>query len=977
MILWTGRCPAPASPFDAKPPARVVHWDTDRGLPPSPVSSILQTRDGYLWFGSEEGLARFDGVTCTIFDERNTPEMTVGFVSSLYEDREGALWVGTSGGGLLRRRAGRFEVFGREEGLRNEQVGALAEDWAGRLWVGTDGGGLYRREGDRFVEVVVEDGLNDRSVIGISLDSDGGMVVAYRDGLRYFRDGQTEVHTSREDLHRVAIASLATDGEGHTWVGSQQGLYVFKNGDFSAPMRSYDEVRNAQVITFGPDGAAWVGTPLGVAELSGDRVVRYNAEDGLRGTLVHAICLDHEGSIWVGHNGTGVDQIKRTTFRSLNRRQGLTHDVVTTVYQDRSGNMWIGTEEGLNLLPPEGGIRQFTRENGFPLQMVFTVCEDAAGDLWVGAFRGLCRYRDGVFARFTSREGLPSSNIWCSYRDRSGQLWIGTRQGLVRVQGESFEVFDHDTANLSHNDVRSICEDREGHLWVGTSFGLNRLVDGRFEQFRDAGANTPFKQVLALHVDARGDLWVGTMDKGLFRYRDGEFFQFSTGNGLHDNLVHQILEDDAGQLWLTCNRGVYSVSKTALEAVAAGRSARLECRVFDESDGLPTLQCNGTIQPAGWKDRDGRLWFATLKGVAMLDPRQVMTNPVPPPVRIDTVLVDGSALPAREGLVLQPGMERVEIRFAGLSFMEPRKVKFRYRLEGFDRDWVEAGELRSAFYTRLPAGRYQFQVQACNNDEVWNREGATLAVTVIPPWWQTSWFMALAFLAFTGSVAGTVRYASLRKYRRRMAELERTHELERERARIARDMHDGLGASLVKISLMGEAAETRLPDMEATRTHLQKISASARDVVRSLDEIVWAVNPRNDTLENLAHYVCHFAQEQFEFSEVRCHLDLPTAFPHVELSAECRHQLFLVIKEALNNVLKHAAATGVWVRFELRDRTLVVQVEDNGKGFAPREKSECGNGLSNMRKRMADQQGTWDIRPRPGGGTIVELTLSV
>jgi signal transduction histidine kinase/streptogramin lyase len=691
---------------------------------------------------------------------------------------------------------------------------------------------------------------------------------------------------------------------------------------------------------------------------------------------VHQLWLDHEGSVWIGHNATGVDQLKRTTFRSLDARQGLTHDVVTGIFQDRRGNMWIGTEQGLNLLAAEGGILQFTKKNGLEAEMVFTICEDSAGDIWVGSLRGLSRYGNGTFTRFTSQNGLPSSIIWCTYRDRAGRLWIGTRQGLATFQNGAFEVFNHDNANLSHDDVRSLCEDREGHLWVGTSYGLNRLVNGRFEQYRNASDNNPFKQVLTLHADAEGDLWIGTMDKGLFRHRQGRFVQFNTRNGLHDDLVHQILEDDTGHLWLTCNRGVYRVSKNNLEAVAAGQTERVECQVFDESDGLPTLQCNGTIQPAGWKAQDGRLWFSTLKGAAIIDPDHMQRNGTPPPVRIDTVRVD--AVPRAPGpeLIIEPGVDRIEVQFTALSFVDPRKVAFKYRLEGFDRKWVDSHELRSAFYTHLPPGRYQFQVRACNNDGVWNEEGASFAMTVVPPWWQASWFIVLSFLAFSGSLAGAVRYISLRRSRRRMEEIQRAHELERERARIARDMHDSLGASLVKISLMGEAAETRLPNVEETRTHLQRISASAREVVRSLDEIVWAINPRNDTLENLANYVCHFAQEQFEFAQTRCHFDLPKVFPMVELSAECRHNVFLVIKESLNNVLKHANATDVWVRFETREDTLVVQVEDNGIGVSPEAKRVFGNGLANMRKRMEMQGGTWDMLTRKGGkGTVVELRL--
>lgn len=972
-VPWPKGCLGAAFPGD---PIPVTHWGTDEGLGPGQVLAILQTRDGYLWFGSTEGLMRFDGVRCTVFDARNTPELRANGVLALYEDRQGWLWIGTSGGGLACRQPdGRFLIYGKSEGLANEQVSALAEDASGRLWVGTDGGGLFEFGDGRFQAFPGNTNLPSPFIRALTPAAEGGLWVGSNSKLCRVHEGRADLNVADSGPEPTDSTTVVADSKGTIWVGGAGGLFKLDQRRFTQVGRESNLV-GIHSLCFGVAERLWIGTVSGLARLDGKGISRLTTDQGLSGNLISVVFRDHEGSIWIGNDVPGVDQIRFNRFASLSTRQGLSHPITTSICEDREGALWIGTHQGINKYA-RGQLTQWAKRDGLSANLVFAVFEDAKDGLWIGTESGLNHFVDGQFRIFGTRDGLPSAVIWCLYRDLSGTMWAGTRRGLVRIRENGFEILNHDNSGLSHDDVRAICEDAAGRLWVGTSYGLNRLENGRFVSYVNSGPDQPLNVVLALHADPNGDLWIGTMEQGLLRYRNGTFTSYTRDNGLYDNLVYRILEDDGGKLWMSCNRGIFHVSKTDLNAVADGKSARIQCTVFGKSDGLLSTECNGTVQPAGWKAHDGRLWFPTTKGVAVIDPQHLPYNEIPPPVVIEEVALNGRAIAPSPTLEIGPDINNVEIRYSALSYVAPELVRFKYRLEGLDPDWLPVTSERVARYTHLPAGRFRFRVAACNNDGVWNETGATLAFQVIPPWWQTAWFATLALLAFAGFVGGTARLITVKRYRRRMAELERQHALERERSRIARDMHDGLGSDLVKISMLSETAEGQSDDPQSLRPRLQKITQTAREAVRDMDEIVWAVNPRNDTVENLANYLCQFAREHFEDSPTTLSLDVPPNLPDSPLSAEVRHNLFLIVKETLNNALKHAKAQDVWLRVNKTGNELRIEVEDNGRGMAAPSTDRRGHGMANVQNRAAQIGGELDVQSSPGQGTKITVKFSL
>ncbi len=536
------------------------------------------------------------------------------------------------------------------------------------------------------------------------------------------------------------------------------------------------------------------------------------------------------------------------------------------------------------------------------------------------------------------------------------------------------------------------------------------MVRGRFNNFtaRDGLSDNT---VNALYEDSEHNLWIGTESGGLDRFRQGRFTSYTSRRGLFSDEIFDILEDDDGWLWMTCSQGIFRVRARELDGLDKGERETIPSVAYGKSDGMESPQCNGAAKPAAWKGRDGRFWFATSKGLVVVNPRTVPVNVVPPPVYIQQVLADrkpvqspeskvpsqGASSPTLDpglrtqdfglwtldsGLrtfIVPPGRGELEFSYTALEFQAPESTRFKYKLEGVDSDWIDAGNRRTAHYNNVAPGKYQFRVVACNKDGVWNEAGATMPVELEPHLWQTRWLRGSLALAVIAGAGGAARYVTKKRMQRKLEALERRHAIERERGRIAKDIHDDLGSSLTRIMMLGERAQEGLGNSEDVGPHVHKIVTSARRTVQALDEIVWAVNPENDTLEGLVEYISHFADEFFADTSVNCRLEIPAQLPPLSLPAEVRHDLFLAVKEAFNNVLKHARASSVRIGVTARRSLIEIVISDDGCGFDPGEitPGRKGNGLGNMRKRIERLGGRLDLFTAPEQGTRIKLTAKL
>lgn len=761
-------------------------WNTENGFPQNTALALLQDRNGYLWIGTELGLARFDGQRFTLFDKANTPEIKSNKIRALLEDRRGDLWIGTIGGGLTRYSQGRFRTFTTADGLSSNTVRCLLQDHDGYLWVGTDNNGLNWFHDDAFTTFGTKDGLADNQVQALAESPDRTLWIATHNGLTSFRNGAFRVFRTSEGLPNNYVRALLAMPDGGVWVGTNAGLSYYDSGRFTNPsLGSGLSSDIVQSLALDPNGDLWVGTYTGgVNRVSNGEVVgTYSTKDGLPVNDILTLLKDRTGDMWIGTGGGGLVRIDtRSQVSNLSVDDGLSSLMALSVFQDQEGVFWVGTNGGgLNRFDGSH-FRSFTTRDGLGNNTVFSITEDRDGALWVGTRSGVSRLRKGKFTNFTTKDGLPGSPT-AMLTDQAGTVWMGTRAGLARWQDQHFTTFT--TANgLSSDVILSLLEDDKHRLWIGTGGGgLNLLDKGKFKVY-DSRAGLSGDVVMSLHQSADGVLWIGTDGGGLNLLRNGIIHSITTKNGLYDDAIFRILEDSAGDLWMSSDKGITRAPRRALEDVALGTKDRFPVRLYGTADGMNTRECNGGLQPAGWKAVDGRLWFPTMKGIAVINPTFMASSLSEQPSIIESVLVNQKPVSPENRIEVPVGSGNVEIRYSAPSFRNAQRIEFQYQLEAFDPDWISVGNRRNAYYTNLPPGHYRFRVRATNDDSTWSSAIAALPLALKPHFYQTFLFYAICS-AIVLFLAGLAHRAYVSQLRQRERELEqhvdqRTAELRKE-----------------------------------------------------------------------------------------------------------------------------------------------------------------------------------------------------
>jgi ligand-binding sensor domain-containing protein/signal transduction histidine kinase len=989
----------------ASPSYQFDVWQTDEGLPQSTVTSIVQTRDGYLWLGTQNGLVRFDGVRFTVFNGNNTPAIKNDRIAQLFEDHQGTLWVSGEQGEILCLRNGRFTSYEMPgKGTPFNYARRICDDAEGHLWVVSCEWRLIRLEDGRFTVPSTNWNLESVQPATVAADQTGRVWVGTEKELAVWQIGKFQSMWSETNEGNFHV-DLATSHTGGVWVATNRRLRKFESGHWVADFGPY-AWGNSPIYNLYEDSRSriWVAT-------MGSGLFRYNPDgtvlhlgkkDGLPTDFVRCVIEDREGNMWIGMESGGLCRLRPKTFISLGVQQGLSSDQVTSVCESTNGSFWIAMDgEGLDHLSSDGKVNHYGSSNGLLNGHVWSVLQDRRGLVWAGTWAGLFRREKDGFADLSDgvNIGWP---VFAMYEDHRGSLWLG-QQGfgaLTRLLGNEHELI-RIPGTSSSLDIRVIVQDSTQRLWVGTeNEGLYSCANGRWTHYgKKEGLASD--TIWSLCAEQDGTLWIGTCGGGLSRWRNSAITTWTTRNGLVNDVICQILHDDKGNLWVGSYNGVFRVNKQQMLQCAAD-SNMVRCVSYDKTDGLPSLECVGGFQPSSLRSHDGRLWFPTVKGFAIVDPDQIPHNPLPPPVRIDGVVVDGTTVLPRgnavgpetldAGVEVPAGSRRLELQYTALSLTAPKKVRFKYKLEGLETGWNDSPTKRSVEYSYIPPGHYTFHVIACNNDEVWNNVGVSLAVTVLPYFWQTGWFMTLVVLTSLGTIGGSVRYVVRRKLQRKIEHIERERAIEAERGRIANDIHDDLGAGLTEIVILGELAQSPEGSPDTVQADIRRVTDKARALAHSLDEIVWAVNPENDMLDSFVSYACNFVHDYLQLARIRCRLDVPSALPDIPLTANSRHNLLMVLKEALNNIVKHADASEVSIQIGVERAKFTVTVADNGKGFnpeptpganpglpaentAPANRGLHRNGLTNMRKRMQSLNGQFRLQSQPGRGTRVELTV--
>lgn len=950
----------------------IRNWTTADGLPENTVRAIIETRDGYLWMGTANGLARFDGVRFTSFDAANTPEFFSANIAELAEDPQGGLWI-RSGRGTFRLHEGHFESMPRpgDGALWN-----FVSDAKGDLWMraGFDRG-LVRWTGEKLEMVRTPDGPTN--IFHICAAAEGGLWIAAGNGLWSWRDGQ-----ARKEAEGRTPELIATS-QGRLWgVVDEVQLVVLDQGRWS-PVTDFGGERCSTLWT-AANGDVWIGAGSRnrAFRWRNGRLVEINSAQGLEGNRTICFAEDREGNVWAGMNNAGLYRFREKRVRVYNRDDGFQGLYISSVTEDAGGTVlanvmgWTMHRFESNRFAP----LQFDGSCG-PFENPTALVPAGAGGVWAGTY-------DGALARVVDRcvvERIGSdAGTRALFIDRDGGLWRGTRSaGVEHFSGTNITRYTtHE--GLSFNDVYCFAQDRSGALWVGTEQDLNRIQGGTITRFGTTnGLGSRF--VMALCVDSRGTLWAGTLGGGLSGWNGSRFLTLTSHEGLADDAVQQLIEDDHQHLWIGTRAGLMRVSLDHLHDFMHGRARVIAGTLVGRNEGLVRPDCWTEYQPAGIKARDGRLWVGTSSGLTLIDPRQFSKRAVPPIVYIEGLTVDGkwrSEIGNSKSVIVVPsGSQRLEMRYTGLSPSEPELVRFRYRLQGYDRDWVEAGRTRFASYARVPPGRYDFQVRAMNNDGVWNETGATVGLVVEPAFWQRAWFRGALALVFAGIMFAGYRTRISQLERRRRAQEAFSRQLidsqEQERKRIAGELHDSLGQNLLVIKNRASLALTQRNDPDKMAEQVSEVSAMTSAAIREVREIAQNLRPFQIDELGLTESIASMVRKVGDASgiEFRTQLDdIDHALP-----PEFEINFYRILQECLNNVAKHSQAKTASIVLRREQHSLQLKVQDEGCGFTTRDAHPEGRGFGfkNITERARTMGGEARVESSPGEGTRVDVVIPV
>jgi signal transduction histidine kinase/ligand-binding sensor domain-containing protein len=965
-LLWTLCGIASLSPpAQAEDPNSFGHqsWSTENGLPQNSVHQVFQSADGYIWIATEGGIARFNGVDFKIFNSELTPEITSDDICCFAQSRTGPLWIATSDG-LLQYSAGAFRRYSIADGLTTNRIANLAVADDGALLLLTTEG-IVSFNGSRFSTISLPSS-SIPSAIGTA--HDGSIWIASNSGIFQYLDGRILPLPLSSTSTPKDIQGIGFLPDHSLWLRTSTNLTVLQNGHSRTLTIGHDlPASPIQAVLAGSQGELWIGTHRGLFAL--DKIGNHpQAVSALGSGSILSLTQDKEGNLWVGTETSGLQILRPENFRTIPR---LSDHLITAITQASDGAMWVGTDgDGLDRLRA-GNIQHLSTHSGLLSETILALAPAADGSMWIGTPDGLNHIEGAKVRTYTSADGLPDDLIRSLLCDDDGSLWIGTRHGLAHLQNDRFVTLTH-SDGLGSDLVGALLKSHTSNshdLWVGTLDGLARLRDGHIKTFTKIDGLSG-DTITALAEDPHGALWIGTKGAGLNALTATGFIS------LHRNdlpqTIDSILQDDRGNLWLGSSRGIIRVSTAALLKCRSLSTCDPHPVSYGRADGMPTEEAVGVGHPAAWRTPEGVLWFATRKGVAVTDPTHLAENLVPPPVVIERFTVDGVDMPLTSTEQhIAPGHTSFAFEYAGLSYVAPAKVRYRYLLEGFDQRWTEAGSRHIAYYTNLPPRHYRFRVQAANNDGIWNETGAQIVFNVRPPFYRRLWFLPL--------VLGLSAVVAFLLYRLRVRRLQSQFQaVLAERNRVAREIHDTLAQSFVGVSVQLELTSQLLAhsqtdaatkQIDQTRTYVREGLAEARRSIWNLRAIT-AQNSLPTRLTRLA--------DQWNQKKLSTRLNITGTYR--PLAQPFEDEVFRIAQESLANAARHANATQISTDLRYDATRLILSISDNGSGFQVTDGHLSANGhfgIQGMRERAAQIRAQLTIESSPGNGTTVLLDAPI
>jgi signal transduction histidine kinase/ligand-binding sensor domain-containing protein len=936
-------------------------WQVQDGLPEQTVQAFAQTPDHYLWIGTTGGLLRFDGARFRLYDRSNTPQLTENSVFVLMVSRDGSLWIGTEGGGLVRYTHGKFRAYGAADGLSAEFVRALIQDSHGTIWVGTDNG-LLRFAHGRLERVDGKGNIPGIAVHAIAEDRQGGLWVGGSKLLRIF-DGHVREYSLAGGGSLNRVKSILQTRDGAIWVGTVSGLNRLRPG-----AQHFEQVPNinqtVRVLRQAPDGSLWVGTiGQGLFLLSKGSFTSITAPESLPSNTVLNVFEDDEMNIWIGTQA-GMLRLTRTPVRIVPLPQSADSDY-GTLYLDRDGVLWVVSTHVFQI---RNGVARPWNFPGLQPLHARNIFRDRLGDLWIGTDGdGLIRIRHGKILRLTARDGLVNNFIRVTMQSRDGSMWFGTDEGVSHWTARGFVNYRMSNG-LSYFSTRDIIEDRGGDIWIGTDRGLNVLHDGMFLHNK-ATAALAEDQVWSIYQDADRGLWFGTRDNGLYRWKQNRLTHYTTAQGLASNSIYQIVEDRKGGIWLSGPNGISLLRRQELDEMAADPSRHLSLTFYGVSDEVQTTQIYGGRQPSGCEDGANGVWFPSNNGPIHIADETAPPSPLPPIV-IDDVATDGRNVDASHPIVLNPTTARVEISWSPILLRSQEGMRFRYKLGGFDKSWSTASPRRVASWTNLPPGKYTFRVQAFEINHPQAVAEISLPILQRPHFWRTPWFLACCVALLAGMILVAYRFRLWQMRTRFEAVLN-------ERARLAREMHDTVIQGCAGISALLEAlASLHEENSSLPEDLLEHARRQVRATIDEARQAVWNLRQGQPSDRMLAQTLESMAQQIGGDSGVAVACEVTgRQFPLTQFAT---HELMMMAREAVYNAVLHARASRIDVRANFGRDDLTLEVSDDGVGFDPEAvlvAEDRRYGLVGMRERVQAIGGEFRLDSVPGRGTNLTVRI--
>jgi len=954
----------------------VQNWTKNDGLPSNTLYNILLGDDDFLWIGTSNGLVRFDGREFKTFTAGNTPEIKANIAADLFKDSSGSLWFTNGGAGLLRMSNNHFTRLSESDGLTLNHPSSFAEPHRNKMFIGTFGGGLNIYENKKFSVLKKENGLSSNDIHSLLLDKNNRLWIGtYDEGINLLDKNKILKYPLP---HNSPVENLFIGSKGILLAGTHDGIFTFTGKVFEREVR-FDFLKGMTINHIDEDGNGnlWISTnSYGIFVVSGNQVTHLNSQNILSSDDISQVLITKTG-VWICSLTDGLSFLKQNKVKMLSKSNALTDDNIRTIYQAPGGLLWIGTNSGLATYNEQTGeCKKFISQ--FSDLAIHAWATDVKGTMFLGSrMQGLFTLRDNKLVLVANRKTLRVNYIRSLKFDELGTLWIGTNGAGVVLFSDGKPTFINKAQGLASDFVACLCEDRNHNFWVGTSGGGISVVSlgGKILKTisdKDGLANNIINSIIE---DEDGTIWVATSVSGISRIKDEKIFNFNDKNGLYSNTIKKLLYDKKGNFWATSEQGIFTFTKKNLNDVASGKAEKLFFKLLGKKDGMLSDKFNAVADNAGCIAQSGKIYAPSNEGVVIIDPEILKQSDKKPGVFIDDISVNNKEIAKEKLDELDPSTETIQINYGGISYSEGEFLKFKYMLEGIDYEWMSAGHRRQAFFTHLPHGKYTFKVKAVLPDGTESPIAAEIHFTIHPYFWQTFWFQSLATLFLLSLFTAYLVNFYKRKYRRKVQKIEMEAALERERMRISKDMHDELGATLTKITLMSDLAKRNLQNPAQLKHDLESISGTSRSLAATMDEIVWAVNPKNDTLEKTIFYFIEFLEEYLSPTTIQLKLNIPDEIPDVLLHSELRHNLFLVIKEAVTNVIKHSGADLLRFKTVINHGFFLLFVEDNGKGIRPSEETEFSNGLANMKKRIEDVKGSLLIHSSEGKGTTIEIKL--